>query len=106
MNFILCYASRARPDLFRKRVANWTDTASGLHNLEWRCAFDVDDPTMMNPAMQQWCIDRGIRYGYGYNRGKVEAIMSGGAPLAPRVQEFMQVAMCCAVMQVCAYARV
>ncbi|GBF99011.1 hypothetical protein Rsub_11815 [Raphidocelis subcapitata] len=31
--------------------------------------------------------------------GQCQAIISGGAPLAPRVQEFVQIAMCCPVIQ-------
>eukprot|EP00955_Chlamydomonas_euryale_P029712 313028-Chlamydomonas_euryale.AAC.1 len=36
--------------------------------------------------------------------GKVKIVISGGAPLSAHVEEFLRVAMCCPVVQVCALA--
>ena len=38
--------------------------------------------------------------------GNVRLICSGGAPLAPHVEEFLKVAMCAPVVQVCVYVDV
>lgn len=74
MNFLLAYASRSRPDLFKRRVDNWTQKASGKHELFWCCSFDADDTTMTDPAMQAWCLAKGLHWQYGNSKGKVEAI--------------------------------
>lgn len=57
-----------------RRWANWTEKASGAHELKWLASFDVDDPTMNCEAMRQWCHVRGITACVGYNRTKIEAI--------------------------------
>ena len=74
MKFLLKYPSRSRPDLFRRRVENWTQKASGVHNLYWLCTFDADDASMTDPAMQAWCMARNLHCHYGPPRGKVAAI--------------------------------
>jgi hypothetical protein len=57
-----------------KRVENWEHFASGQHELYWLCSFDVDDPTMRDPAVQLWCQQRGLHYYYGTSKTKVQAI--------------------------------
>ncbi len=48
--------------------------ASGEHEIAWASAFDTDDPTMNNEGVRRFCDERGIRYTFGNNRTKVEAI--------------------------------
>lgn len=37
--------------------------------------------------------------------GRVRVVVSGGAPLAPAIEEFLKIAMCAPVVQVCSVVR-
>lgn len=74
MKFLLKYASRSRPALFKQRVDNWNKLASGKHELVWICSFDTDDPTMQTADIRDFCQANGIMPHYAPNKSKVQAI--------------------------------
>jgi hypothetical protein len=74
MTILLAYASRSRPDLFRRRIQDWLGKAANRFQVIVSCAFDQDDATMDNDAMRAFCSQWGVLYEYGNASNKIEAI--------------------------------
>lgn len=67
------YPSRARPDLFKKRVLEWRDMSSGTNDLIFICTADKDDKSMNNDDIKQFCVENDVNINYHDDNTKISA---------------------------------
>lgn len=69
------YASRQRPELFKKTIQNIDEMISHNNAFQILVSADFDDATMNNPAMINWCQSYGnLRLIFGHSDSKIHAI--------------------------------
>lgn len=73
--FLFKYATRSRPNTFKKIIGMYNNFLSQKHQYEFIITMDNDDATMNNHAMKIFLNKmKNTKYFYGNSKGKVEAI--------------------------------
>jgi len=73
MKILLKYPTRSRPDLFKKRVSEWSEMASGEHELLWIVSADEDDATMNNEEIKEFCKEKKVNIFFDKSNTKISA---------------------------------
>lgn len=73
LNIMFKIATRQRPQQFEKLIQNIINNCE-LENYFIRVTCDIDDPTMYNNMVAEYCRLRGIQIVYGDSKNKVDAI--------------------------------
>ena len=102
MRFLFKYATRGRPDWFRKTITEYTQMLSRKQDCQWIISADIDDAAMNNTAIQSFVAQfPKMSIHYGNNVSKIAAInadMDKASPfdilfvvsddMSPKVKDF------------------
>ncbi len=75
MMILIKYATRGRPDLFKKTLSTYIGSLSGKHTVKIIVSIDRDDLSMNNPQMMKFIANfRNVFVKIGNSKSKIEAI--------------------------------
>ena len=74
MNFLFKYATRSRPEWFKKTISTYLSKQSGLHQFKFVITCDAVDRKMNNQPMRKWMEEQDLEYHFGMHSGKIQAI--------------------------------
>ncbi len=75
MKILFKYATRGRPEWFKRTLAGYYANLSGNQEYEFRVSIDADDATMNNPEMLSYLDGQPeLNYYIGNSKTKIEAI--------------------------------